>query len=90
MSEIRTGGPVFPISGEACRDFDTHEGIHLRDYLAAKAMQALMTGDTLQKLDKVLQDEDKVFALVAKSAYAMADAMLAERQKAYAKAEGLS
>ena len=49
--------------------------LEMRDYFAAKAMQGLMGrawGD---------MPGDQLFAIWANSAYAMADAMLAERKK---------
>ena len=55
-----TGGPAFP-----CPD---HDGLTLRHYFAAKAMQSLIL------CAKTSNDID----LLAKSAYAMADAMLKE------------
>ena len=42
----------------------------LRDYFAAKAMHALITGNTYRNCDEIAGD-----------AYRMADAMLAEREK---------
>ena len=58
-----SGGPAFP------RDHrhDGHNGMTLRDYLAAKAMQTL------------LQNKDSSFAQDAEDAYIMADEMLKAR-----------
>lgn len=73
------GGPAFPSNEnkDSCK-FAHHEGMSLRDYLAAKAMQQfakpfmynIVTGDTAEG-----------DALVAKRSYQLADAMLAERNK---------
>ena len=46
-----------------------HNGMSLRDYMAAKAMQALI-------------DNDGLFSEIPTQAYALADAMLAAREKA--------
>ena len=54
------GFPAFPT--------EHHQGLTMRDYFAAKAMQGLCVNST------VSQD-------MAKAAYAMADAMLKERDK---------
>jgi hypothetical protein len=58
--------PAFPIHWE-----NHHEGMTLRDYLAAKAMQ----GQLSRPSGGYLQEED-----VAKYAYMMADAMLRARE----------
>ena len=47
----------------------TKDGMTLRDYFAAKAMQALI-------------DNDGLFSEIPTQAYALADAMLAAREKA--------
>lgn len=64
---INSGGPAFPAHPSALGD---HDGMALRDYFAAKAMQALLT------VDGTVWLKDH-----AKRAYDMADAMLAERNK---------
>lgn len=71
MSEkLKAGGPAFPF---ACQGPTTapeiYYGMTLRDYFAAKAMQALLSNpDTNEDL------------LVGKSAYIVADAMLKARE----------
>ena len=66
MSQINTGGPAFPNEG-----FNgwgkPQEGMTLRDYFAAKAMQGLM-------------DAAMPMPEIAQAAYQMADAMLKARQ----------
>lgn len=60
---MKDGGPAFP-----AQHYDLAEGEHgmtLRDYFAAKAMQALV--------------RDNYFDVVADRAYLMADAMLKAR-----------
>lgn len=68
MTDHNTGGPAFPLNV-------THkwfEGMTLRDYFAAAAMQAVITGRPDYR------DQD----WIAKAAYMMADAMLAAREVA--------
>lgn len=73
------GGPAFPFgqisekTGQPINGY-FNEGMTLRDYFAAKAMQSILTScyeDT--------PEHDEVS--VATLAYAIADAMLAERKK---------
>ena len=70
MSNTNTGGPAFP-SLPIVKEFDGKrlamtEGISMRDYFAAKAMQALV--------------DRHYFDVTAKQAYMMADAMLKARE----------
>lgn len=72
MSNTNTGGPAFPrnILDHGHGVTTVHEsGMTLRDYFAAKAMQADMTGG--------VHENDFVWS--AARAYKMADAMLAAR-----------
>jgi hypothetical protein len=71
-----TGGPAFPlrahdwhkeVSDRGYLNHDFTMGMTLRDYFAAKAMQALAQGN--------------YFDATARQAYMMADAMLKEREK---------
>lgn len=66
MSEIDTGGPAFPVHGLP--------GMALRDYFAAKAMQAFISATRTQLIASDI-------ALITKSSYIMADAMLKERKE---------
>ena len=70
MSNTNTnGGPAFPILQDGCQ-FPRAEGMTLRDYFAAKAMQSYL-------LDK---DRDSfTFEQWAQASYEMADAMLKAR-----------
>lgn len=72
MSEINTGGPAFPtVDANRAEDYGTY-GLTMRDYFAAKAMQAgISAGWGLES------DPD----VVAECAYQCADAMLKEREK---------
>ena len=68
---INTGGPAFP-----AHHFDLAEGEHgmtLRDYFAAKAMQALFASLEAGKEHQV--------ASIPGTAYAVADAMLRAREE---------
>jgi hypothetical protein len=59
-----TGGPAFPCEQQTNW---TSAGMTLRDYFAAKAMQALI-------------DNDGLFSEIPTQAYALADAMLKARR----------
>ncbi len=74
------GGPAFPcermeqievLPNNPAFAKGTFPGMSLRDYFAAKAMQGLIA-------DTRVQDTE---AAIAEGAYAVADAMLAERAK---------
>lgn len=90
MSEINTRGPAFPVQDPFLLS-PMHEsdmkriasGMTLRDYFAAKAMQARLTD---YESCKSLLDHAKKSGLafaeeVAAQAYDMADAMLTQREK---------
>jgi hypothetical protein len=68
MSNINTGGTAFPTSDwdENGRAYKMH-GMTLRDYFAAKAMQALI-------------DNDGLFSEIPTQAYVLADDMLKARE----------
>ncbi|MNQ14489.1 hypothetical protein D3C85_274410 [compost metagenome] len=63
------GGPAFPLMYEGSTRSDNY-GMTMRDYFAAKAMQAIRSKST--RFDD---------AGIAQLAYAQADAMLKERAK---------
>ena len=71
-----TGGPAFPVPAELCQDLTVEEqrGMTLRDYFAAKAMQAHIT--SMRGLPP--NHEWKLDA--AKLAYGMADEMIEARK----------
>lgn len=72
-----TGGPAFPVQSYVNADGETFEsepqGMTLRDYFAAKAMQAY-TSDLDWRMD--MSNEQTAIA-----AYSMADAMLKVRDQ---------
>lgn len=74
MSEVSDGGPAFPGPDQMETQVDIHEGMTLRDYFAAKAMQAvpMHQGD--------LHDIPEAYDRIARHAYKMADAMLRARR----------
>lgn len=75
MSEIKDGGPAFPTDHSTCDSVTIiRGGMSLRDYFAAKAMQG-MTGCGGIWMNPIDAPE------IAKRVYAMADAMLKEREK---------
>jgi hypothetical protein len=65
------GGPAFPRNGHPDKNDLPIDGISLRDYFAAKAMQGLLTNF------KYDYDENGY----AQSAYKIADAMLKAREE---------
>jgi hypothetical protein len=70
MNAQHTGGSAFPSHGSMGEV--THEGMALRDYFAAKAMQGL--------LELTPQDKQQwTNKMIAETAYGMADAMLKAR-----------
>ena len=69
MSRMYTGEPAFPSTHPHGQD----EGMTLRDYFAAKAMQGILVA-TVTPITVWSQDD------VAETAYNMADAMLKARQ----------
>lgn len=71
------GGPAFPAPGTMNREYEIkYDGMTLRDYFAAKALNAM--GYTLG----IYGAEAVTMDAVAKSAYRAADAMLAAREPA--------
>ena len=70
MSTLDDGGPAFPCLYPRS-DEDGRMGMTLRDYFAAKAMQAITTADPKQ----VFTDDE-----IARDSYKMADAMLKARE----------
>lgn len=72
----KTGGPAFPNVPDGAGDkWDSwDEGMTLRDYFAAKAMQGLLSDPDAGMLD----DDMNRWAMLS---YKMADAMLRAREK---------
>jgi len=70
VSNTKTGGTAFPVNGYS-PDFN---GMTLRDYFAAKAMQNFR--------DQIgSQSDQEWFEQIAQGAYKMADAMIKAREE---------
>lgn len=75
MSNIETGGPAFPTEVWDAEGIPQHtEGMTLRDYFAAKAMQGLLAAQIHGFNDRPAKGP------FASMAYEMADAMLKARE----------
>ena len=72
MSNTNTGGPAFPGLHPSAECRFQEEGMTLKDYFAAKAMNGLLAS---LPSDTTLYDSN-----VAKWSYEMADAMLKARE----------
>jgi hypothetical protein len=77
----KTGGPAFPTDSQHQSGASTwhHEGATLRDYLAAKALPAIVAAYV--EANGRCIGTDHIHYNCAGHAYRMADAMLAERNK---------
>lgn len=77
MSDIKTGGPAFPLHNHGVQTLGMHlSGMTLRDYFAAKAMQGICAG----------RDEAGIlihhgFEWIASESYKIADAMIKARNE---------
>ena len=67
-----TGGPAFPTHPEGAL---IHDGMTLRDYFAAKAMQGILASNTEHE-----HEDAHIFDAIAEASYKQADAMLKARQ----------
>jgi hypothetical protein len=77
MSNTNTGGPAFPSSewdAEYQRRFDT-DGMTLRDYFAAKAMQGMLANPQQDYAPLTTKAQEAIVS----GAYEVADAMLSAR-----------
>ncbi len=77
-----TGGPAFPCEGVVTNDGILWEGMDLRDYFAAKAMQAMLASPELMVVviaDQVLGENAK--QRIANLSYQYSDAMLKAREQ---------
>lgn len=73
----KTGGAAFPASGHPDMQFVAQEGMTLRDYFAAKAMNAMIS--TIPHPHSVMNEGGDENYWLAKLAYKTADAMLKAR-----------
>ena len=67
MSKENNGGPAYPTQG--------YEGLTVRDYFAAKAMQAMISNPSI-----IDNDSDGAVNYAASASYKFADAMLKARE----------
>jgi len=96
MSDKKTGGPAFPRIGEGKGNPAYDEaGMTLRDYFAAKAMQGMVASGVTRDLGGLTSDDpswdghgalqkcimEHRAPMIATVSYAIADAMLAERNR---------
>lgn len=75
MSTINNGGPAFPIplnDGQSWVGMNEFDGMTLRDYFAAKAMQGMLANQ------HCFQASDE--QMFARDSYVLADAMLKARE----------
>lgn len=88
-TKIHDGGPAFPYTVPGVQAFE--RGMSLRDYLAAKAMQGLMTGIAADgvSIEQIADETSRPEAMghIAQSAYEMANAMIAARRASASPAE---
>ena len=74
---MKNGGPAFP------QPVEIHgRGLSMRDYFAAVAMQGFLSGPSMEVVTdsaNVSKMDEQTF--IVRTAYQIADAMLAEREK---------
>lgn len=78
MSNTNTGGSAFPRAGNEWSEMEwveapAQQGMTLRDYFAAKAMQGL--------LSRIGNDKINAHSVLAQRTYQIADAMLEAREE---------
>lgn len=86
---MNTGGPAFPVSALIYNDDGNdpttiiHDGMELRDYFAAKAMNGMLETaiDWLPTGRDADESSLEIFKDLARDSYAIADAMLKARQQ---------
>ncbi len=78
MSNTDTGGPAFPQSDRVVTalSISNSQGMTMRDYFAAKAMQGFAMDDVLCS---EAQTAPEWFKSIAEASYELADAMLSAR-----------
>jgi hypothetical protein len=78
MSNTNTGGPAFPTEAYDLerQTLVREEGMTLRDYFAAKAMQSTLADNAYAERTETPAEW---LAIVSKASYEMADAMLKAR-----------
>lgn len=79
MSNKETGGPAFPVHPDMaaqlnCIPSQSDAGMTLRDYFAAKAINAILNANMVNRIDME-------WKTIANEAYWCADAMLKAREQ---------
>ena len=84
MSKIEIGGPAFPLQSIGPDFAPGHAGMSLRDYFAAKAMEAIINKAPLIFMDSregtLPEDYAEFERAIAEGAYSYADAMIKARE----------
>ena len=86
MSENKTptdGGTAFPrpFSEDTYFDYEAQEGMSLRDYFAAKAMQIQMANKKEMNFWASEYSIEEMWEFCSRNAYDMADAMIKARER---------
>ena len=71
----KNGGPAYPTYYHPTEGFD-REGMTLRDWFAGQAMAGILSGNPSTTIN-----QDDLVKVLSVSAYGIADAMLAQREK---------
>ena len=74
-----TNAPAFPVSFKWGKELRQYNGMTLRDYMAAKAMQVILQSQYEDGIYVGDSDNDSEH-MCARSAYIMADAMMKARE----------
>jgi hypothetical protein len=78
---MKNSPPAFPVPSVCNANGDVQygtDGMSLRDYFAASAMQGMLSANSAATHGMNAENVDKI---IAREAYLLADAMLAEREK---------
>lgn len=89
MTNKNTGGPAFPRPKSPKGEYTDSDvpgaqtGMSLRDYFAAKALQAIIANDQLAgRIERDPQNKGLILGkVIAREAYALADNLIEERAK---------
>jgi hypothetical protein len=83
MSNPNNGGPAFPLQVHVSPGCEFSWGMNLRDYFAAQVIGPLMASDGFEQvvfIDKEIAP-GQLAKFAAQTAYEIADAMIAERER---------
>lgn len=78
MDTNKNGGAAFPVASPGG---SFNEGMTLRDYFAAQAMGALVSGSYVAVAEAAAKKKTCVESYLSGAAYEIADAMIEERAK---------